>query len=62
MVDINNQVIKKRIEVNLTQEEMKFLLWLSQRDNVSLKKELQQLFYLQLREEMDLYLEESKIQ
>jgi hypothetical protein len=51
-------IINKRIDVRLTEEEHNFLKWLAKRDNVSLNEELKALFNLQLREEMDLYLDE----
>ena len=50
--------INKRIDVKLTEEEHNFLKWLAKRDGVTVNEELKALFYLQLREEMDLYLDE----
>ena len=54
------KAINKRIDVRLTEEEIHFLKWLAKRDDQTLSEELKTLFYLQLREEMDLYLEEMK--
>ena len=53
-------IINKRIDVRLTEEEHKFLQWLAKRDDQTLSEELKTLFYLQLREEMDLYQEEME--
>lgn len=51
-------IINKRIDIRLTEEEYHFLKWLAKRDGVSLSEELKQLFYLQVREEIDLYQDE----
>lgn len=53
-------ITNKRINVKLTEEEYDFLKWLAKRDSVTVSKEMQMLFYLQLSEEMELYKEESK--
>lgn len=53
-------ITNKRINVKLTEEEYDFLKWLAKRDSVTVSKEMQMLFYLQLSEEMELYEEESK--
>lgn len=53
-------IINKRIDVRLTEEELHFLKWLAKRDDQTLSEELKALFYLQLREEMDLYEEEME--
>ena len=52
------EAINKRIDVRLTEEEYNFLKWLANRDRVSISEEMKALFNLQLREEMDLYLDE----
>lgn len=49
--------INKRISITLTQKEYEFIKILSKRDNTSVSETLQNLFYLQLREEID-YFEE----
>lgn len=54
------KIIKKRIDVAFTEEEYKFIKWLADRDEITVQEELKQLFYLQLREERDLYLEEME--
>ncbi|MBQ0074475.1 MAG: hypothetical protein KBT34_09800 [Prevotella sp.] len=54
------KVYRKRIEICLNEREYKFLEWLADRDDETFQQELQQLFYLQLREEMDLYEDEMK--
>ena len=53
-------IINKRIDIRLTERELKFLNWLAKRDDQTLSEELKALFYLQLREEMDLYEEEME--
>lgn len=50
----------KRIEVKLTDKEMQLVKWLADRDDYSVSEELKTLFYLQLREEMELYEYEAK--
>lgn len=53
-------IIKKTITVALDAEEMDFIIWLAERDNVSVAKELRQIFYTELRALTDLYDEERK--
>ena len=53
-------IINKRIDIRLTEREFKFLNWLAKRDDKTLSEELKALFYLQLREEMDLYEDEME--
>lgn len=55
-------IINKRIDIRLTEKEYSFLQWLAERDDQTLNEELKTLFYLQLREEMDLYLEEMELE
>lgn len=50
----------KRINVNLTEKEMQLLQWLADRDGQTVSEELKTLFYLQLREEMELYEDEAR--
>lgn len=52
--------ISKRIDVKLTDKEMQLVKWLADRDDYSVSEELRALFYLQLREEMELYEDEAK--
>ena len=52
--------IAKRIDVKLTDKELQFVKWLADRDDYSVSEELRTLFYLQLREEMELYEDEAK--
>lgn len=52
--------IAKRIDVKLTDKEMQLVKWLADRDDYSVSEELRALFYLQLREEMELYEDEAK--
>ena len=51
---------KKRIEVVLTDEQVQFINWMSKRDNVTFQEELQMMFYTELRQCEDLYMEEMK--
>jgi len=53
-------VINKSINVKLTKEEMDFITWLAARDNVSVARELRQIFYTELSALMDLFDEERK--
>ena len=48
----------RNISVNLSEEEVAFVKWLAGRDGVSERTELESLFSLQLREEMELHGEE----
>lgn len=50
----------KRIEVKLTDKELQLVKWLADRDDYTVAEELRALFYLQLREEMDLYEDEAR--
>lgn len=52
--------ISKRIDVKLTDKEMQLVKWLADRDDYSVSEELRALFYLQLREEMELYEDEAR--
>ena len=52
--------IAKRIDVKLTDKEMQLVKWLADRDGQTVSEELKTLFYLQLREEMELYEDEAK--
>lgn len=54
--------MRRRIDVNLTEKEEQFLNWLADRDGVDFWEEMKCLFYLQLREEMELYLDEMEEQ
>lgn len=53
---------KSVIEVNLTETDYKFLKWLAKRDEVKYSRELQLVFYTELRQLQDLYLEEMKME
>lgn len=50
----------KRIEVKLTDKELQLVKWLADRDDYTVAEELRTLFYLQLREEVDLYEDEAR--
>ena len=50
------------IEVNLTEKEYKFLKWLAKRDEVNYSRELQLVFYTELRQLQDLYQEEMEME
>ena len=58
--EVNEMAISKRIDVKLTDKEMQLVKWLADRDDYSVSEELRALFYLQLREEMELYEDEAK--
>lgn len=53
-------IINKRIDVRLTEEEHNFIKWLAKRDDESFNEKMKSLFYYQLRAEMDLYQEEME--
>ena len=50
----------RNIKVVLNDDDEKFLKALAERDGIDLQREMRQLFYLQLREEMELYEEELR--
>ncbi len=52
------KAIEKNIKVVLDDKELTFLKWLAERDGVTVQKEMQMLFYLQLSEEIDLHYDE----
>lgn len=52
--------IKRRVEVALTEEEARFIKWLAERDGVTEQQELKQIFYTELQQLEDLYLEEMR--
>ncbi len=57
--------VNRNIKVVLNDEELAFLKWFAKRDGKTVAEEMQQLFYTQLMEDMDLYnkerlLEETK--
>ncbi len=60
MQEENEMAIAKRIDVKLTDKEMQLVKWLADRDGQTVSEELKTLFYLQLREEMELYEDEAK--
>lgn len=56
------EVIEKRLKIDLTEEDDKFIRWLADRDNVSYSQELRQIFYFELEQLENLYLEEMKME
>lgn len=51
---------RKRIEIDLSDEQVQFIRWMSERDNVTFQEELQMIFYTELRQCEDLYMDEMK--
>lgn len=49
---------KYRIEVTLNDHQQEFIEWMAERDHQSFREELRTIFYLQLREDLELYYEE----
>lgn len=47
--------MNKRIEVPLTDDELKFIKWISKRDGVSVQEEMQMIFKTELRALIDLH-------
>lgn len=58
--EVNEMATAKRIDVKLTDKELQLVKWLADRDGQTVSEELKTLFYLQLREEMELYEDEAK--
>ena len=52
--------MRKRIDVYLNDEEMAFVKWLADRDNLSLSRELVIIFTTELAQLMDLYQDEYR--
>lgn len=50
------------IEVNLTEEEYNFIKWFARRDDVKYSRELELIFYTELRQLQDLYQEEMEME
>ena len=50
----------KRIEVFLSDEQVKFVEWMSKRDNVTFQEELRMMFYTELSQCEVLYMDEMK--
>lgn len=50
----------KTLTLLLSSEEMDFITWLAKRDNVSVGRELMQIFYTELNALMDLHGEEFR--
>lgn len=55
-------MVKRNVDVILTDEEFEFIKWLAKRDKLTIKNEMRCLFNLQLREEMELYNEERLLE
>lgn len=51
---------KRTIKIDLSEEREQFIEWLAQRDVVSFQKELQIIFFTELRACEDLYMDEMK--
>ena len=52
--------MKRRVEVELTEEEAAFIGWLAERDGVTFQRELQQIFYTELGALIDLHATERE--
>ena len=52
--------LRKKITVALNEEEQAFIKWLAKRDGLTEQLELQQIFYTELQQLQDLYLEEMR--
>ena len=52
--------VRKKITVALNEEEQAFIKWLAKRDGLTEQLELQQIFYTELQQLTDLYLEEMR--
>ena len=50
----------RNIKICLTDEQYDFIKWIAKRDGVTISEELQNMFYLQLSEDMNYYENEYK--
>ena len=53
-------ITSKRIDVRLTDKEVELLEWFAKNEDITIQKKMQQIFYNQLQELKDLYLEEME--
>lgn len=47
--------MKKYVKILLTDDEMKFIQWMSERDNLNVEGEIVAMFRLQLKEDIKLF-------
>lgn len=55
-----NSSIKRRIEVELSDEDIQFITWMAKQDNVSFQEEMQMMFYTELSECKCLHMDDMK--
>ena len=55
-------ITSKRIDVRLTDKEVELLEWFAKNEDITIQKKMQQIFYNQLQELKDLYLEEMELE
>lgn len=53
-------ITSKRIDVRLTDKEVELLEWFAKNEGITIQKKMQQIFYNQLQELKDIYLEEME--
>lgn len=53
-------MVNKRIEIGLSDEDVKFIKWMAERDDVTFAEELRTMFYTELWHCKDLYMDEMK--
>lgn len=58
---MKENITTKRINIRLTDKEVELLEWFTGNENITLQEKMQQIFYNQLQELKDLYLEEMEL-
>ena len=58
---MKENITTKRINIRLTDKEVELLEWFAGNENITLQEKMQQIFYNQLQELKDLYLEEMEL-
>lgn len=50
--------MKKRLDIGLSNDDIEFIKWMAERDNVTFRRELEMIFYVELEHCKELYYEE----
>lgn len=53
-------MVKKRLEIVLDETDETFIKWMAKRSGHTFREELETIFYLQLREDEEYYLDEMR--
>ena len=54
-------IIKKRIDITMTEEEYELIKWLAKQDNSTIQQELKMIFSVEIEHLKELYLDEMKL-